>query len=107
MASAKAIARIDCTRIGVAAPGLRPTASEAFMPMKPTPSAAPSAARPTVRFPLSSANIGVIIYVPFLLLSPSAPAIEHGQTAEISFKSMVRLFVALVMRHDQHREHRR
>ena len=47
MPSAKAVLRIACTRIGVAAPGFRPTASDAFMPMKPTPMAAPRAARPT------------------------------------------------------------
>jgi hypothetical protein len=45
--------------------GLRPTASEAFMPMKPTPNAAPKQARPMCRFPVISANIGVNICVSF------------------------------------------
>ena len=52
MASAKAMDRIDWTRIFVDATGLRPTASEAFAPIKPTPMAAPSAARPTCILPV-------------------------------------------------------
>src|SRR4249920_3753460 len=52
MASAKAMARIDWTRIGVAAPGLRPTASDAFMPMMPTAMAAPNAANAMCRLPV-------------------------------------------------------
>src|SRR6516164_9759568 len=52
MASAKAMDRIDCTRILVDAPGLRPTAVEAAMPIKPTPMAAPAAASPTWMLPL-------------------------------------------------------
>src|SRR5206468_5397532 len=85
MASAKAMARMDWTRIFVAAPGLRPTASEAFIPMSPTPRAAPRAARPTCRFPVSSANIGINdIYVFPFFYGSAAPAIEHGQTAEIN-----------------------
>src|ERR1700742_1140400 len=52
MASAKAMARIDWTRILVDASGLRPTASEARMPMMPTAMAAPNAASPTCKFPL-------------------------------------------------------
>src|SRR6266436_2470040 len=104
MASAKAMARIDWTRIFVEAPGLRPTASEAFMPMKPTPTAAPSAANPTCRFPVISANIGISdIYLPFFAFS-AAPAIEHGQTAEIL---VMRGFVSLFVLTNQHREHRR
>src|SRR5437899_2459269 len=78
------MARIDWTRIFVAAPGLRPTASDAFMPINPTPMAAPSAAKPTWTFPLSSANIGINDIFTFLSFCGStAPAIEHGQTAEI------------------------
>src|SRR6516165_1285395 len=60
MASAKAMARMDWTKTFVEASGLRPTASEAFMPIKPTPRAAPSAARPTVKLP--------VIYLSFLSL---------------------------------------
>src|SRR6516165_9643408 len=41
------MARIDWTITGVGDPMIRPTASDAFAPMKPTASAAPSAARPT------------------------------------------------------------
>jgi hypothetical protein len=52
MASAKAMHRIDCTIIFVEALGLRPTASEDIPPITPTPIAAPSAARPTHKFPL-------------------------------------------------------
>src|SRR5215471_7090617 len=104
MASAKAMARIDWTRIFVEAPGLRPTASEAFMPMKPTPTAAPSAASPTCMFPVISANIGINdIYVfPFFAFS-TAPAIEHGQTIEI-VKSMGRSW-RFIMLADEHCEH--
>src|SRR6267143_5555410 len=84
MASAKAMARMDWTRIFFAAPGLRPTASEAFMPLTPTPKAAPSAAKPTCTFPVSSANIGINdIYIFLSLLFSAAPAIEHGQAVEI------------------------
>jgi len=35
IASAKAMARMDWTKTFVEASGLRPTASEAFMPIKP------------------------------------------------------------------------
>src|SRR5258707_458620 len=49
------MARMDCTNILVDAPGLRPTASEAFIPINPTPMAAPNAAMPTWRFPLNPA----------------------------------------------------
>src|SRR5215831_5936812 len=67
------MARMDWTRIFVEAPGLRPTASEAFMPIKPTPRAAPSAAKPTCRFPV------ICSVFPF----SAAPAIEHGQVVGI------------------------
>src|SRR5215472_17682011 len=77
MASAKAMARMDWTRIFVAAPGLRPTASEAFMPMKPTPRAPPNAASPTCMFPVSSANIGINdIYAFLSLLSRRLPRLN-------------------------------
>src|SRR5688572_392482 len=52
MASAKAMARIDWTRIFVEAPGLRPTAVEAAMPINPTLIAAPSAANATCTLPV-------------------------------------------------------
>src|SRR6185436_14307350 len=60
-ASAKAMARIDWTRILVDASGFRPTASEAFMPMIPTAIAAPIAAKPTCRFPFMT-NIPFLIH---------------------------------------------
>src|SRR6516162_6484558 len=52
MASANAMAKIDCTIIFVDALGLRPTAIEAPSPIRPTPTAAPKAARPTCMFPV-------------------------------------------------------
>src|SRR5215469_16023316 len=51
MASAKAIDKIDWTRTLVEEPGLRPTATEAPMPINPMPISTPAAARPTVIFP--------------------------------------------------------
>src|SRR6185295_9985398 len=85
MASAKAMARIDWTRIFVEAPGLRPTASEAFMPMKPTPRAAPRAARPTWMLPAISASMGLMVirFAFRFCYCSTVPAIEHGQTGEI------------------------
>src|SRR5215469_14605471 len=65
MASAKAMARMDWTRTFVEASGFRPTASEAFMPIKPTPSAAPSAARPTVKLPVISLLFLSLQLLPF------------------------------------------
>src|SRR5215472_8384612 len=107
MASANAMARMDWTRIFVAAPGLRPTASEAFMPMNPTPSAAPSAAKPTWRFPLISANSGIcVIYVAFLAYS-TVPAIEHGRTAEILDSVMLGTRLSFLMLANQQGKHRR
>src|SRR3954465_12982098 len=67
--SANAIARIDWTNIAVAAPGLRPTASDALAPINPTPIAAPRAARPMWILPvIPSANMGIndiYIYLSF------------------------------------------
>src|SRR5882724_13473772 len=59
------MARIDWTITAVAAPGLRPTASDAFAPMAPTARDAPTAARPTCRFP------SMYLLAPFLLLTAS------------------------------------
>src|SRR5437868_4127602 len=96
------MARIDWTRIFVAAPGLRPTASEAFMPMKPTPRAAPSAARPTCTFPLISANIGIndILLFPFSV-ARRLPRLNTVKPAKF-FKSVMRCFVALFVLTNQH-----
>src|SRR5215467_4463939 len=65
MASAKAMARMDWTRTFVEASGFRPTASEAFMPINPTPRAAPSAARPTVKLPVISLLFLSLRLLPF------------------------------------------
>src|SRR6188768_526609 len=46
------MARIDWTMIFVDAPGFRPTAVDAPMPINPTPIAVPSAARPTCKLPV-------------------------------------------------------
>src|SRR4051794_25579096 len=53
------MARIDCTRILVAAPGLRPTAVAAAPPIRPTPMAEPSAARPTWMLPIMSSCLSL------------------------------------------------
>src|SRR5204863_6709473 len=102
MASANAMARIDCTRILVDAPGLRPTASEAFMPMNPTPIAAPSAARPTCRLPLISANIGVNI-VFLSLLSQRLPRLNTVKPPKFH-NLLMRPFVSFFMLANQQRE---
>src|SRR6266536_3872370 len=102
--SAKAMARMDCTRIFVEAPGLRPTASEALAPINPTPMAAPSAASPTWTLPvIPSASIGNNIGCPFVWFS-AFPASELGQAAEI-LHSMVGRFAPFLMRADQQRKH--
>src|SRR5258706_15927457 len=62
--------------------GLRPTASEAFIPTSPTPMAEPRPQRPTWMLPLISANMGVIVVMYYLSLFPAAPAVDHGQAAE-------------------------
>src|SRR5215469_6803289 len=72
------MARMDWTRTFVEASGLRPTASEAFIPIKPTPMAAPSAARPTVKFP------DIYLFVPFLTVR----AVEHGRAAELCYSNL-------------------
>src|ERR1035438_2563425 len=106
MASAKAIARIACTRILVEAPGLRPTASEAFMPMNPTPMAAPSAAKPTCRLPVTpSANIGINISS-YLSLAQRLPRLNTVKPLKF-IKSVGRASRLLVVHAHQHGEHRR
>src|SRR5215813_7719973 len=97
------MAKMDWTRTFVAAPGLRPTASDAFMPMNPTP----RAAKPTCRFPLISANIGisVIFSLSFFLSFSLGPAIEHGRAAEIRYLSVrVCRFLLLVLANKQGEE---
>jgi hypothetical protein len=81
MPSANAMARMDCTRIFGAAPGLRPTASEAFAPIIPTAMAAAKQATAMWRLPVTSASIGMNIS--FLSACSAVAAIEHGPAAEI------------------------
>src|SRR5579864_6155924 len=98
------MARMDWTRIFVAAPGLRPTASEAFMPMRPTPKAAPSAAKPTCMFPVNSANIGINdIYISFLSVARRLPRLNTDKSAKFSRSVMSRLWAFLVLA-NQHGE---
>src|SRR5512136_1043781 len=100
------MARIDWTKIFVAAPGLRPTASEAFMPMKPTPRAAPSAARPTCRLPVSSARIGIndILTISFLSVARRLPRLNTVKPPK--FLVLLR-FVSFFVLADEHCKHRR
>src|SRR5215470_12946994 len=92
MASANAMAKMDCTKILVDAPGLRPTASEAIMPIRPTLIAAPKAASPTCKFPL--------IRVSFL----RAGNHECVRAGEISLLMVCGSRGLFVLAH-QHREH--
>src|SRR5438552_18603640 len=105
MASANAIPSTASTMTFPNAPGLRPTASEAFMPTSPTPLADPRPHNPTDRLPATatSPNIGVNMF--FLSSFSTAPAVDHGQAAEIS-KSMVMFFaVFFFVRANQRRKH--
>ena len=52
--SARAAKMIAAVRMGPEAPGLRPVASAALAPTKPTPIAEPSAARPICKLPVIS-----------------------------------------------------
>src|SRR5262245_11797553 len=64
--------RMDWTRTLVDEPGLRPTTSEAFMPIRPTAIAAPKAAKPTCTFPIM--GLFVVPFSPTLCLSEVGPA---------------------------------
>src|SRR5438876_12386863 len=102
MASANAMARIDCTRILVEAPGLRPTASEAFMPINPTPRAAPSAARPTCRLPLISARMGINIRLSFRF-SQRLPRLNTVKPLKfLNLVLMMGLLLPFLVHADQH-----
>src|SRR5215813_1844592 len=85
------MARIDWTRIFVEAPGLRPTASEAVMPIKPTARAAPSAAKPTCMLPIIS----------FILPFPAATAVEYVRAAKKFLLVGARRSFFLVLAHQQ------
>lgn len=83
--SASAAKMIAAVRIGPEAPGLRPVASAALAPTKPTPIAEPSAARPICKLP-------VMIF--FVIISV-VPTIQHGLTT----KSL-----CIVSEHDPHHD---
>src|ERR1041385_1828423 len=108
MASANAIPSTASTMTLPNAPGLRPTASEAFMPTRPTPIAEPRPHNPTERLPATdaSASIGVNMFFLSSFFS-TAPAVDHGQAAEISKSMVMFLAVLFFMRANQGRKHRR
>src|SRR5215831_1601474 len=116
MASASAIPSTASTMTLPNAPGLRPTASEAFMPTRPTPIADPRPHNPTDRLPptrlfAASAPASASIGVNILFLSSffsATPAVDHGQAAEISMVFLRVFFpvLFLVLAH-QRREHGR
>jgi hypothetical protein len=60
-------------RMGVAAPGLRPTASDALDPISPTARAEPTAARPMCTLPAISAMVVMFMVFVFLGLSHTQP----------------------------------
>src|SRR5271166_214 len=78
--------RMPCTRIFVDAPGLRPTASAALKPTRPTPMAAPRQPRPPWMLPVISAMTG-IMFVCFLVGGLPPPA-RLARSRRESFGSM-------------------
>src|SRR5262245_13365518 len=71
------MARIDWTRIFVAAPGLRPTASAALKPMPPILTATATAVSATLRFPVISASKSIANISLFLsLVSRRLPRLD-------------------------------
>src|SRR6516162_10170789 len=84
------MARIDWTKIGVAAPGLRPTAIEAARPIKPTPMAEPNAAKPICMLPT----------ILLLLSFPAATAVEDFTHKKFLLMGARRSFF-LVLAHQQ------
>src|SRR5215813_398401 len=85
------MARIDWTRIFVEAPGLRPTASDAVMPIKPTARAAPSADKPMCMLPVMS------LPLPF----SAATAVEYVRAAKKFLLAGGRRSFFLVLAHQQ------
>src|SRR3954467_6505396 len=79
------------TRILVEAPGLRPTASAALKPTRPTPMAAPRQPRPPWRLPVSSARTWVMLGLS-LWLECRRPRSEHGPDG----KALVRAVAVVV-----------
>src|SRR6266567_3187144 len=106
MASDKAMPSTASVMTFPKAPGLRPTASEAFMPTSPTPIAEPNPANPTWMLPLICANTGVNIYASFLSLYQQLPRLNTVEPLK-SFESMLFLRVLLLVRANQCREHGR
>src|SRR6185369_8490190 len=111
MPSAKAVLRMACTRIFVAAPGLRPTASEAFMPMKPTPRAEPKQASPMCRFPVISASNGVNILYAFVLFRfsrrlPRLNTVKPPKSLVVGLVAGAVAMTIVVMGANQQGEHR-
>src|SRR5262245_33748952 len=91
------------------APGLRPTASEAFMPTSPTPIADPSPHKPMLRWwrlPPTWANIGVTITFPFFcfVVAQRLPRLNMVEQLK-SYWSLVPAPVFLFMCANQRREH--
>src|SRR5207249_2798728 len=89
------------------APGLRPTASEAFIPTRPTPMAEPRPHNPMWMLPPISANIGVTITFPFdvFVVAQRLPRTSTVQPPKL-FGSMMPFFVRLFVGADQAGEHR-
>src|SRR5262249_39163845 len=101
------MARMDWTRTFVEASGLRPTASEAFMPIRPTPMAAPSAARPTCRLPLISArgsDILVLFY--YLFTGPGDQTrANRRRTSFVHGRGLLFLLLTHQQREDSRQQH--
>src|SRR6266478_7309842 len=106
MASDKAMPSTASVMTFPKAPGLRPTASEAFMPTSPTPIAEPRPQRPTWMLPLISANIGVTITFPFFcfVVAQRLPRLNMVESLK-SFRLVVLFPVLLFVRANQRREH--
>src|SRR6266850_4617041 len=82
MASDKAMPSTASVMTFPNAPGLRPTASEAFMPTSPTPIAEPRPAKPTWMLPVNSPNIGVTIMFIFIDVFVVAQRLPRLNTVE-------------------------
>src|SRR5271170_2012520 len=82
------------TRIFVAAPGLRPTASAALKPTRPTPMAAPRQPRPPWMLPVISAITSVMLYAFF---GGSPPSALWARSRRKSVGSVGGLLVLLVV----------
>src|SRR5215510_11640425 len=92
------MARMAWTRTLVDASGFRPTASQAFQPIKPTARAAPNAARPTCKLPFMD-----------LFLLSRRPR-EHGRPTKVisTLRGLwaLRLLLAKQQREDSGQQHK-